>query len=78
MVKRRKMHAKVQKIIKPLVPGQPETVQIEIEEAEDLYKEIRVENEVIGEDGQKAKLKPGADVRVVVEADSSATLKKPN
>jgi hypothetical protein len=78
MVKRRKMHGTVQKILKPLTANQPEQAQIEIGEAEELYREIRIDNEVIGEDGQKAKLKPGADVNVIVEADSSATLKKPN
>jgi hypothetical protein len=76
MVKRRKMHGTVQKIIKPMNPNQPETVQIEIDEAEDLYKEIRIANEVTGEDGEKAQLKPGADVAVIVEADSSATFKR--
>lgn len=78
MVKRRQMRGTVQKIIKPLTANQPEKAQIEINEAEYLYKEIRVDNEVTGEDGQKAKLKPGADVKVIVEVDSNATLKKPD
>jgi hypothetical protein len=80
VVKRRKMRGTVQKIIKPLIPTQPEKAQIEVTEADELYKEIRVENVVIGEDGEKAKLKPGAEVDVIVEADSSATttLGKPN
>jgi hypothetical protein len=74
------MRGTVQKIIKPLVPTQPEKAQIEVTEADELYKEIRVENVVTGEDGEKAKLKPGAEVDVIVEADSSATtaLGKPN
>lgn len=59
MVKRRQMHGTVQKIIKPWIANQPEKAQIEINEAEDLYREIRVDNEVTGEDGEKAKLKPG-------------------
>jgi len=42
-----------------------------------LYREIRIENELTDERGDKAKLKEGADVDVVIEADSSATLKKP-
>jgi hypothetical protein len=78
MVKRRQMHGTVQKIIQPVIANQAEKVQIEINEADDLYKEIRVENEVTGEDGTKATLKPGADVKIIVEADSSATLKKPD
>ena len=32
---------------------------------------------VTDENGEKARLKPGAKVDVIVEADSSATLKKP-
>jgi hypothetical protein len=78
MVKRRKMQGTVQKIIKPLHSGEPEKAQIEIDEADVLYKEIRVENEVADESGQKAKLKPGAEVQIIVEAESSATLKKPD
>jgi hypothetical protein len=42
-----------------------------------LYREIRVENELTDDQGEKVSLKPGAEVDVIVEADSSATLKKP-
>jgi hypothetical protein len=75
--KRKKLRATVQKIIKPQIPSQPEKVQIDIEEADDLYREIRIENELTDEHGEKRALKPGAQVDVIVEADSSATLKKP-
>lgn len=75
--KRKRMHGVVQKIIKPVSPVQPEKAQIDIPEADALYREIRVENEVLGEDGEKAQLKPGAHVEVIVQADSSATIKKP-
>ena len=75
--KRKKLQGTVQKVIKPVIPSQSEKAQIDIQGADDLYREIRIENEVVGEDGQKAQLKPGAEVDVIVEADSSATLKKP-
>jgi hypothetical protein len=75
--KRKKMRGTVQKVIKPAVPTEPEKVQIGIEEADDLYGEIRVENVVTDEKGEKAHLKPGSDVDVVIEADSDATTKKP-
>lgn len=75
--KRKKLQGTVQKIIKPLHPGMPEKAQIEVKDGEELYRELRVENEVLGDDGDKAKLKPGADVDIIVEADSSATIKKP-
>jgi hypothetical protein len=75
--KRKVMKGTVQKLIKPLSSQQPEKAQIDIHEADDLYREIRVENELTDEKGNKAKLKPGAEVDVIVEADSSATMKKP-
>jgi hypothetical protein len=74
--KRKKLHGTVKKVIKPLVPTLPEKVQIDVHGADELYREIRVENELTDETGDKAKLKPGAEVDVIVEADSSATSKK--
>ena len=75
--KRKKMRGTVQKIITPLTPSQPEKAQIDIHGADDLYREIRIDNEVTDEKGEKASLKPGAEVDVTVEVDSSATIKKP-
>ena len=72
-----KMRGTVEKIIKPVSPMEPEKAQITIPEADDLYREVRVENVVTDESGEKAGLKPGAEVDIIVEADSSATMKKP-
>jgi hypothetical protein len=77
VAKKKKLHGKVEKIIKPIIPGDVEKAQIKVTEAEDLYREIRVENVLTDEDGEKVRLKPEADVDVVVEADSNATIKKP-
>jgi hypothetical protein len=74
--KRRKMRSTVKKVIKPIVPTDPEKVEIEVHGAEDLYREIRIENVVTDERGEEKKLKPGADVDVIIEADSDATTKK--
>jgi hypothetical protein len=74
--KRKRLQGTVQKVIKAL-PNEPEKAQIGIEEADELYREIRVENVLTSEDGEKVRLKEGAKVEVVVEADSNATLKKP-
>jgi hypothetical protein len=74
--RRKRLHGTVQKLIKSL-PNESEKAEIGIEEAEELYREIRIENELITEDGQKASLKTGAKVDVVVEADSDAIQKKP-
>jgi molybdopterin-binding protein len=75
--KRQKLQGTVQKIIKPAVPSEPEKAQIDIEGGDDLYREIRIENVVTDENGEKARLKAGEQVDVIVEADSSATTKKP-
>ena len=54
------MRGKVEKIIPPIVPTEPEKAQISVDEAEDLYREIRVENVVTDDRGEKARLKQGA------------------
>ena len=76
--KRKKLQGTVHAVIKPPIPGLPEKAQIDIEGADPLYREIRIDNEVTGENGEKTQLKPGEEVDVIVEADSSATLKKPD
>jgi hypothetical protein len=75
--KRKTMRGTVDKIIKPEFSGEPEKAQIDIHDAEHLYREIRIENEVTDDKGEKGKLKPGAQVDVIVEADSSA-IEKPD
>jgi hypothetical protein len=75
--RQKKLQGTVQKIIKPLDPSQPEKAQIDIQGADDLYREIRIDNEITDEKGEKAELKEGAEVEVIVEADSNATQKKP-
>jgi hypothetical protein len=63
----------VEKIIQPAKPGEPEKAQISIEGADDLYREIRIENTLSGENGNGLRLKKGAEVEVTVEADPKAT-----
>jgi hypothetical protein len=75
--KRKKLRGTVEKVIKPLTPREPEKAEISIAEGDDLYREIRVENVMTDEKGEKARLKPGAKVDVVVEAESDSTSKMP-
>jgi len=63
----------VQKIIHSPDPGIPEKAEIAVEGADDLYKEIRIENTLEDSKGVKVKLKPGAEVEVTVEADVKDT-----
>jgi hypothetical protein len=63
----------VEKIIKPISPAVPEKAQISVHGAEDLYREIRVENTLQDDAGQPVKLKVGAEVAVTIEADKTET-----
>jgi hypothetical protein len=78
MTKKKKLRGTVEKIITPLNPNEPDKAQINIKEADHLYQEIRIENALQDETGEKVSLKPGAEIDVVLEADSSATMTKPD
>ncbi len=67
----------VQKIIPPIMPGQPEKAEIAVHAADELYREIRVENTLKNSDGNEVSLKKGADVEVTIEAEPGATTPKP-
>jgi hypothetical protein len=40
----------------PAVPSEPEKAEIAIHDADDLYREIRIENTVVNESGEKVSL----------------------
>lgn len=64
----------VRKIVKSPFPGQPEKAEIEVHDADHLYREIRIENTLEDTHGKKVKLKPGASVEVTVEAEGKDTI----
>ncbi len=66
----------VEKIIPPPSPREPEKAQIGIEGAEDLYREIRIDNTLKDQHGQDVALKQGVQVEVTIEADPEDTTKK--
>ena len=70
MTKHKTLRGAVKKVIKPIIPSEPEKAEIEIPEADELYREIRIDNVVTDEKGEKAKLIPGEDVDVTVETDT--------
>jgi hypothetical protein len=72
---RKTLRGTVEKIIKPVDPGLPEKAQIDVDGADDLYKEIRIENKLTDEKGDEVQLKQGAGVEVTVEAEPEATTK---
>lgn len=72
---KKKLSGTVQKLIKSPDPSVLEKAQIDVHEADELYKEIRVENKLTDENGDAVQLKEGADVDVTVEAEPEATTK---
>jgi hypothetical protein len=64
---------KVDKVIEPAEPGEPETAQISVESADPLYREIRIENTLKDSEGKEVHMKENADVEVTIEADKDAT-----
>ena len=70
------MPGTVQKIIKPPHPDLPEKAEIAVEGADELYKEIRIENTLTDEKGHEVKLKPGATVEVTVEDEPKDVVAK--
>jgi hypothetical protein len=69
-----KLPGTVEKIIKPH-PGssEPEKAQITVEGADHLYRELRVPNKLVDEDGNKVRLQPGTEVEVKIETDKVET-----
>jgi len=68
--------ATVEKVIQSPAPGIPEKAQLTVEGADHLYRELRIENTLTTEDGDKVRLKPGAEVEVTIEAEAEATTLK--
>lgn len=66
----------VEKIIHSIDPDEPDKAQIAVEGAEELYREIRIENTLQDEAGNEVCLKKGAEVEVTIAAESEATTPK--
>ena len=68
--------ATVEKIIHSIDPSEPDKAQIAVEGAEELYREIRIENTLQDEAGNEVCLKKGAEIEVTIAAESEATTPK--
>jgi len=66
----------VEKIIHSIDPEEPDKAQIAVEGAEELYREIRIDNTLQDEAGNEVCLKKGAEVEVTIAAESEATTLK--
>jgi hypothetical protein len=69
---------KVEAIIEPYIPTEPEKAQIAVEGGDELYREIRIENSLTDENGNEVRLKKGAEVEVTVEASETETIPAPS
>ena len=76
-ISKTKLSAVVRKIIPPLMAGEAETVEISLDNAEDLYREIRIANIFTDQNGAAGSLRPGSRVDVIVEADTEAVMQEP-
>lgn len=66
----------VEQIIRSPFPSEPEKAEIAVEGADDLYKEIRIENTLVDEEGNEVRLKRGAQVEVTIEAEPKDVVQK--
>ena len=69
------MAGTVEKIIH--IPGTPDKAQITMDKAEDLYREIRIENVLHTDQGETVALKVGAEVDVTIAAPQESVTVKP-
>ncbi len=73
--KRKKLRGTVEKVIKPAHSSQTEKAQIDIKGADDLYREIRVDNVLTDDRGRTDRLEAGDEVDVTIEADTDRNAK---
>jgi predicted DNA-binding antitoxin AbrB/MazE fold protein len=64
----------VSKILNPTFFQETEKVEISVSAADDLFREIRIENKLTNVDGEPVALKNGARVDVTFEANLSETI----
>ena len=65
----------VEKIIPAISGLAPEKAQISVDGAEDLYREVRIENELQDEAGNPVALKKGAEVKVTIATKPHGPIK---
>jgi hypothetical protein len=72
----RTVPAVVRKVLNSVGPGHPEKVEISIETADELFREIRIDNVLTTADGQTVALQNSARVDVTFEAELEDTIQE--
>jgi hypothetical protein len=67
------MHAQATKVV-PSIASPRAKVEISIPAADDLFREIRIDNQLTGVDGKPVVLTAGVQVTLTVEAESPGTM----
>jgi hypothetical protein len=62
----------VEKVVKPVIVGDPEKAEIAVEGADDEHKKITIENTLVDKSGHEVHLNPGAKVEVTIKAEPEA------
>jgi len=70
------MPGTVEKIVPAIGKNEPEKAQINIDGADELYREVRIDNSLTDGDGKPVSLKKGAEVEVTIEADPDSVKPK--
>jgi hypothetical protein len=70
------MSGTVEEIIESPFPSNPEKARISVEGADHPLREIRIDNTLTTENGEKVSLKPGTQVEVTVKAEPENTIPK--
>jgi hypothetical protein len=74
----RKCYGIVQRIFKNVEPDRGDTIEIAFADAEELFREIRIENRFTDAAGQTVALKQGSHVDITFEADQKDTIETEN
>jgi hypothetical protein len=72
----KKVSGTAQKFVRDVSRTRGENVEISIPDAEDLFREIRIDNTFTDIEGQPVALKQGAHVDITFEADAKDTVKR--
>jgi aromatic ring-opening dioxygenase catalytic subunit (LigB family) len=64
----------VEKIIKPMIPGEAKKVQISIQSGDDPNQRIRIANTLIDARGEAVALKRGAALHIVIRPKPKDTV----
>ena len=64
------LHGHVQKVVRSIYPTEPQRIQVLIDEAVELYRELRINNDFRDGGGEPVTLREGDKVTLTIESDA--------